>query len=88
MHASWLLLTASGEIPAKIIHIQQPRFVTKDNPIIREIDLCSSEFPVVRFIDKAVKITDKNVEIATVESALGIVGDHPKMKNLLRWLQC
>src|SRR4030042_2708890 len=49
MHACWLLLTASGEVPAHILHVRPPKFVTKDFPLVSEIDLSFQEFPAVRF---------------------------------------
>src|SRR3989339_753322 len=36
MHACWLLLVASGEIVAHIIHVRPPRFVNKDCPLVSE----------------------------------------------------
>ena len=80
MHASWVLLTTSGEFPARILHIRPPRFVTADRPSISEIDLNQPEFPVVRV---------RNVQIAAPETAapdiqdalaeIELVADHPKM---------
>jgi len=48
MHACWVLLSASGEIPARLLNTRPPRFVTKDRPLVTEIDVYSKEFPVVR----------------------------------------
>lgn len=84
MHACWVLLTASGEIPAHILHVRPPRFVTKDLPLVSEIDLASPEFPSVRFQSQAIPIEDEEVDINTVRTQLGIVGDHP---DLLRALE-
>lgn len=84
MHACWMLLTASGEIPAHILHVRPPRFVTQDIPPVTEIDLSSSEFPSVRFGPQDVPIEDGDVDINTARTQLGIVGDHP---DLLRALE-
>jgi transcriptional regulator with GAF, ATPase, and Fis domain len=46
MHASWVLLTASGEIPAQILHVRPPRFVTKDRPQVSEIQLTPDDSDV------------------------------------------
>ena len=46
MHASWVLLTASGEIPAQILHVRPPRFVTKDRPLVSEIKLSPEDAPL------------------------------------------
>ena len=48
MHACWVLLVSSGEFVARILHIRPQRFVTKDDPIVSEIDVGALEFPVVR----------------------------------------
>jgi Regulator of RNA terminal phosphate cyclase len=48
MHACWVLLVASGEIPARILHVRPPRFVTRDQPMVSEVDLTKPDFPLVR----------------------------------------
>ncbi|NOZ87466.1 MAG: hypothetical protein GXP49_14585, partial [Deltaproteobacteria bacterium] len=48
MHACWFLLCAAGEIPARLLHVRPPHFVTKERPLVSEIDLTSNEFPIVR----------------------------------------
>jgi len=48
MHSCWVLLAASGEIPARILNVRPPRFVSKDHPLVSEINLTSTHFPVVR----------------------------------------
>ncbi|MBA4417095.1 MAG: hypothetical protein C0392_04175 [Syntrophus sp. (in: bacteria)] len=82
MHACWLLLTASGEIPARILHIRPPRFVTKEKPLVSEIDLTSKDFPIVKaniFSDGEYEATSNDINLALRE--IGIVGDHPSMKK-------
>ena len=84
MHAAWLLMVASGEMPARILHIRPPRFVTVDKPLVSEVDLASREFPEVR----SVKLTgleplDATVDIDEIIRSLGIVGDHSKLKKAL-----
>jgi DNA-binding NtrC family response regulator len=39
MHAAWLLLAASGEIPARVLQTRPPQFVTTDRQPVEEIDL-------------------------------------------------
>jgi len=39
MHAAWLLLAASGEIPAAILQTRPPQFVTTDRQPVEKIDL-------------------------------------------------
>jgi len=48
MHACWVLLAASGEITAHLLHVRPPRFVSKERPLVSEIDLTSPVFPIVR----------------------------------------
>ncbi len=83
MHACWMLLVASGEILAKILHIRPPSFVTKDLPPVSEIDLSSDEFPSVRFKASGFTIDEHEVDVGAVREQLGIVGDHPAMLKVL-----
>jgi DNA-binding NtrC family response regulator len=39
MHASWLMLAASGQIPARILQARPPQFVTAERQAVEEIDL-------------------------------------------------
>lgn len=83
MHACWLLLTASGEIPAQILHTRPPRFVTKDRPSISAIDLTNPEFPIVKpNIFKHVT-SDIAAGFDDAVEQMGIVGDHPKFRKTL-----
>lgn len=84
MHACWVLLAASGEIPARILHVRQPHFVTKERPLVSEIDLSSRDFPAVRFQDRPIeKIEESDIDVDAVKAQLGIVGDHPAMQSSL-----
>lgn len=83
MHACWVLLAASGEIPAKILHVRPPRFVTKDLPPVSEIDLSSDEFPSVRFKSSSFVLDEHEVDVDSARARLGIVGDHPVMLKAL-----
>lgn len=80
MHASWVLLAAGGEIPAKILHVRPARFATKDRPLVSEVDLSAREFPSVRArvaeVEAAPEVTP-DLEIAIRQ--LGIIGDHQTM---------
>jgi transcriptional regulator with AAA-type ATPase domain len=78
MHACWVLLTASGEIPAHLLHVRPPRFVSKEHPLVAEVNLTSPEFPLVRANVGSVTTTETlppNVDV--VIRQLGLVGDHP-----------
>jgi len=84
MHACWLLLAASGEIPGRILHVRPPQFVTASLPLVSEVDLTAAEFPCVRVRAPVLDlpeapITNPHGAIAQ----LGIVGDHPRMQRAL-----
>lgn len=83
MHACWVLLGSSGEIPAHILHMRPPRFVTKDRPIISDVDLTSPDFPIVRSNILNIEVADTSLDINTVVTQLGIVGDHPSITKAL-----
>ena len=48
MHACWLMLVASGEIPARILNVRPPRFVTPEKPLVSELDPSAPGFPEMR----------------------------------------
>ncbi|MGQ3683925.1 MAG: RNA repair transcriptional activator RtcR family protein [Candidatus Loosdrechtia sp.] len=79
MHACWVLLVASGEIPARILHVRPPKFVSKEHPIVSEIDLTLPDFPIVRANIYNVKTDDASLDVSAVIKKLGIVGDHPSI---------
>ncbi len=84
MHACWVLLAASGEIPVHILHVRPPRFVRKDRPIVSEVDLTSTDFPTVRTNVCAVDAPDLiPPDVETTVQQIGIVGDHPAISKAL-----
>jgi transcriptional regulator with PAS, ATPase and Fis domain len=84
MHACWVLLAASGEIPARILNVRPARFISKDRPLIAETNLASSEFPTVRtHLRLSEQLEDAPPDFDTVVQELGIVGDHPEMRRAL-----
>jgi hypothetical protein len=88
MHACWLLLAASGEIPARILQVRPHKFVTATVPLISEVDLTSKEFPVVRTkLPLMESVTEERPEAALAIQQLGIVGDHAKPGKLLKSLK-
>ncbi len=44
MHACWILLVTSGELPGRLLHVRPPRFVSRDAPMVTEVDLSEPEF--------------------------------------------
>jgi sigma54-dependent transcription regulator len=83
MHACWVLLTASGEIPARILHVRPQRFVTKECPLVSEVDLTSSAFPTVRFSKGPRSVEETEIDLHIAKVQLGIVGDHPAIQRSL-----
>lgn len=84
MHACWVLLAACGEIPAHILNIRPIQFVSKDLPLISEVDLTSPDFPIVR--SNICRIDFQETPPPEIETALnefGIVGDHPSIRKAL-----
>lgn len=83
MHASWLLLTAAGEIPAHILHVRPPKFVTKDCPLVSELNLSARGFPSVRFEPEPANTGEDGGDAYAACGQLGIVGEHPAMQRAL-----
>ena len=84
MHACWVLLAASGEIPAKILHVRPPRFVTKDKPLVAEVDLSANEFPSVRATTTEIEAAPETPpDLNAAIKQLSIVGDHPTVHAAL-----
>jgi DNA-binding NtrC family response regulator len=85
MHACWVLLTASGEFPARILHIRPPPFVTAERPSVSEIDLNQAEFPIVRVRNAAIAAPETTApDIQTALAEIELVADHPKMVSALQ----
>jgi len=88
MHACWVLLVSGGEIPARILHIRPPKYVTKEAPMVSEVDLSSPEFPEVRAaVCREMAAAPYSVEHVSMGDAieeLGIVGEDPKMVQALK----
>jgi hypothetical protein len=84
MHACWVLLAASGEIPARLLNVRPPRFVSKDRPLVFEVDLSATEFPLVRANICSIETPDvPPPDIDTVIRELAIVGEHPAIRKAL-----
>jgi len=78
MHASWLLLAASGEIPANLVQSKASKFARAGTSRVTDIDFTRQEFPQIRAFPP-VSEDEKGVEdAATVAMSLGILGDHEK----------
>lgn len=88
MHASWILLAASGEIPATILQSTPPEFVPEGKPRVKEIDLTQPDFPqITRPIREAKSDDDETEIISQACRELGIVGQDPAFIRALREAQ-
>jgi DNA-binding NtrC family response regulator len=84
MHACWLLLAASGEIPAIILQSTPPEFVPEGKPLVREIDIHQKDFPTItRPVDGPEPTEDDESSVATACRELGIVGEDPAFRKAL-----
>lgn len=84
MHACWVLLAACGDIPAHILNTRPQRFVSKERPIVSEIDLSSKDFPSVRA--RVCEIEPEYHVFPNLNDVIrkaGIVGDHPLIQNAI-----
>ena len=82
MHACWFLLTASGEIPATLLHVRPPRFVTKDLPAVSEIIASSGDFPRVLPNRLLSEEKDPLAELDSALESVGLVVEHAAMRKL------
>jgi transcriptional regulator with AAA-type ATPase domain len=84
MHSCWILLAACGEIPACILNVRPQQFVSKEFPLITEVDLTSPDFPIVRSRVSGIEVPyTAPPDFDTAIKQLGIVGDHPLMRKAL-----
>jgi len=85
MHACWLLLVASGEIPAVIFQTTPPQFVPEGRSRVTEIDLSHREFPQITApIPEPDESTPADSTlIAEACRELGIVGTDPAFQQAL-----
>jgi DNA-binding NtrC family response regulator len=84
MHACWLLLAASGEIPATILQSTPPEFVPEGRPLVREIDIHQKDFPTItRPVDGSEPAEDDESSVISACRELGIVGDDPAFRRAL-----
>jgi DNA-binding NtrC family response regulator len=87
MHSCWILLAASGEIPARIINIRDPKFIGKGKERILELDFTSPEFPVIRSAFRPER-EESNFRVDMEEAIrqMGFVADHPSMKRVIEMI--
>ncbi len=84
MHACWLLLASSGEIPARVIQTRNPRYIREGQERVTEIDPRERFFPVVeqRIAMKSLPPLNDDIFQAALQKA-GIIGSHPDLREAL-----
>ena len=81
----WFLLTASGEIPARVLLIREKRFAKKGRSMITEINPRSQEFPrIAPYIQTPEVPTLKREDIRRAREEVGLLGEHPKFLAALK----
>ncbi|TVR48873.1 MAG: hypothetical protein EA425_13505 [Puniceicoccaceae bacterium] len=88
MHAAWLLLAASGEIPATLLQVNPPEFVPEGKSCLQEIDFTRKEFPRISSQDLVlIEESDQQDLDAALLAACketGLVGGDPRFYQALR----
>lgn len=82
MHSCWLLLAASGEIPAKILQSRPAAFVAAGGSQVREVDIHKQGFPQITASSSSTP-DDANADLVDLCSELGIIGDDPSFTKVL-----
>lgn len=84
MHSCWILLAASGEIPAHIINIRESKFVTRELGYFTELDFTSPDFPLVRSAPRYMSEGINNdIDLGSAIQQMGFVADHPTMRKVI-----
>lgn len=88
MHAAWLLLAASGEIPGTLLQVDPPEFVPEGKSRLREIDFTRKEFPRISGADfariAATDGEDLDRELISVCREIGLIGQENRFYEALR----
>lgn len=87
MHSCWILLAASGEIPARIINIRESKFVTKERGYFTQLDFTSPDFPIVRTAPRYLNEgTGNETDLGSALQQMGFVADHPAMRKVIEMI--
>lgn len=87
MHAAWLMLVASGEIPATLLQVDRPEFVPEGRSCLREIDFTREEFPRItrsNLLRVSAGTWDFDRSLLAVCQEIGLVGSDPRFYDALR----
>lgn len=83
MHGAWILLAASGEIPARVLQSNAARFATEKKGRVTEIDLHHDVFPTVSQAPPEQEDQDLESRIDQARRDLKIVGEDPEFLRAL-----
>lgn len=84
MHACWLLLTASGEIPARLLQPQRPEHTPTGKSPIKDIDITVADFPqVTKPLRSDIEESDEHDLIVACDE-LGIIGRNASFQKALK----
>ncbi|MDA1275116.1 MAG: RNA repair transcriptional activator RtcR family protein [Verrucomicrobia bacterium] len=75
MHASWLMLAASGEIPARILQTRAAKFVHEGRGRVTEIDFNNPQFPQIKPFGPLPEDSEFR-DFQSLCAELGIIGNH------------
>lgn len=86
IHACWLMLVASGEIPARLLKTVPPRFVEQERSLVREVDVTGDGFPrmTLSLKHKTGKREVDDEAIIAARAQVGLVGEDPAFLNALK----
>jgi transcriptional regulator with PAS, ATPase and Fis domain len=75
MHASWLMLAVSGEIPARILQTRATKFIREGERRVTEIDFTNPQFPQIKPSGALPEDADSH-GFESLRAELNIIGDH------------
>ncbi len=82
MHATWLMLAASGEIPATVLQTRPRKFTREGQDRVSEIDFRNPQFPQIKPFGR-LPDTIESPDLASIRVQLGVVGDEPQFLTAL-----
>jgi transcriptional regulator with AAA-type ATPase domain len=86
IHACWLMLVASGEIPARLLQTTPPQFVEHGKSLVREVDIGGDVFPrmTLPLRGKNVHFSVDEDVITAVRAQVRLVGEDPAFLAALK----
>jgi transcriptional regulator with AAA-type ATPase domain len=75
MHACWLMLAATGEIPGTILQTTPPEFVPEGDACVKEIEVGGGEFPQISIRAHDPATPTGEGDLSFVRREIGIVGE-------------